>query len=173
MISKKLAIFLMTVLTATACSVQAMPNTHTVVKNEASATASTSRNLAQEEANKQLVIQFYDEVFNQHDLKTAPYKYLAEDLIQHNPAVPDGRKGFIERLTPIFEKSPQRRSRLIRASAEGDLVWTHMHSTEHPQDRGRAIMDIFRVKNGKIVEHWDVVQPIPEPEKAKNSNGMF
>lgn len=131
------------------------------------------RNLKQEEANKQLVITFYDQVFNKHDLKEAPYKYLAENLIQHNPGVPDGRQGFIDRLTPIFEKAPQRSSRLVHAAAEGDLVWTHMHSTENPQDRGRAIMDIFRVKDGKIVEHWDVVQPIPEPEKAKNKNGMF
>lgn len=119
------------------------------------------------------MITFYDQVFNKHDLKEAPYKYLAENLIQHKLGVPDGRQGFIDHLTPIFEKAPQRSSRLVHAAAEGDLVWTHMHSTENPQDRGRAIMDIFRVKDGKIVEHWDVVQPIPEPEKAKNKNGMF
>lgn len=130
-----------------------------------------TRNLAQEEANRQLVLKFYDEVFNKHDLEKAPYQYLAENLIQHNPGVPDGRDGFINRLKPIFEKSPQRGSRFIRSAAQDDLVWVHVHSTENPQDRGRAIMDIFRVKDGKIVEHWDVVQPIPE--NPKNNNGMF
>ena len=129
--------------------------------------------LKQEAANKELVIKFYDEVFNKHDLKKAPYQYLAENLIQHNPAVPNGRQGFIDRLTPIFAKLPQRHSQLVHVAADGDLVWTHMHSTENPQDRGRAIIDIFRVKDGKIVEHWDVVQLIPEPQKSQNKNGMF
>lgn len=167
--NKTLSALLLSALFALPFSVQAQSMT----SQEITTPSGVVRNLAQEEANKALVIKFYDEVFNKHDLKETPYKYLAENLIQHNPGVPDGRQGFIDRLAPIFEKAPQRGSRLIRAVAEGDLVWTHMHSTENPSDRGRAIMDIFRVKDGKIVEHWDVVQPIPEPEKAKNSNGMF
>lgn len=129
-----------------------------------------TRNLSQEERNRRLVLDFYDRVFNKHDLVEAP-KIIGDDFIQHNPGVPDGRQGFIDRLKPIFEKSPQRGSRFIRSAAQGDLVWVHVHSTEYPGDRGRAIMDIFRVKNGKIVEHWDVVQPIPE--NPKNNNGMF
>jgi predicted SnoaL-like aldol condensation-catalyzing enzyme len=59
----------------------------------------------------------------------------------------------------------------IRSVADGDLVWLHVHSVAAPQDRGRAIVNIFRVSGGKIVEHWDVVQPVPET--ADNDNTMF
>jgi len=63
------------------------------------------------------------------------------------------------------------KNEIKRAIAEGNLVVLHVHSTENKKDRGRAIIDIFRVENGKIVEHWDVIQNIPE--QSKNSNTMF
>jgi predicted SnoaL-like aldol condensation-catalyzing enzyme len=79
-----------------------------------------------------------------------------------------GFKAFIGFLK---EKFPDSRSEIKRAFADGDYVILHVHSVREKDTRGRAIVDIFRLENGKIVEHWDVVQEIPE--KAANTNGMF
>ncbi|MDX3810360.1 MAG: nuclear transport factor 2 family protein, partial [Bosea sp. (in: a-proteobacteria)] len=78
---------------------------------------------------------------------------------------------FVSFFTSKFKSNPEARARIVRSSANDDLVWLHVHSTERPDDRGRAIVDIFRVKDGRIVEHWDVIQPVPE--KAANGNTMF
>jgi SnoaL-like domain len=69
------------------------------------------------------------------------------------------------------EKFPASRSEIKRVFADGDYVILHVHAVREPETRGNAIVDIFKLENGKIVEHWDVVQPIPE--KAANANGMF
>ncbi len=71
----------------------------------------------------------------------------------------------------LKEKFPASRSEIKRVFADGDYVILHVHAVREPGTRGNAIVDIFKLENGKIVEHWDVVQPIPE--KAANANGMF
>ncbi len=71
----------------------------------------------------------------------------------------------------LREKFPALRSEIKRAFAEGDYVILHVHSVREPGQRGRAIVDIFRLEHGKIAEHWDVIQDVPE--KAANQNGMF
>jgi predicted SnoaL-like aldol condensation-catalyzing enzyme len=129
-----------------------------------------TRNLAQEESNRALVIRFYNTVFNQHDLGIAS-TVLAPDYIQHNPHVPSGSPPFISFFTEHFKANPEARSTIVRSAADGDLVFLHVHSTSNPQDRGSAIVDIFRVDHGKIAEHWDVIQPVPE--HAANENTMF
>ena len=83
----------------------------------------------------------------------------------------DGIEGFKAFLGFLREKFPDSRSEIKRAFADGDYVIVHVHSVREQGTRGRAIVDIFRLENGKIVEHWDVVQDIPE--KAANGNGMF
>jgi predicted SnoaL-like aldol condensation-catalyzing enzyme len=90
---------------------------------------------------------------------------------QHNPLVadgPEGLKAFIEFLKTNF---PEARSEIKRAFADGDYVILHVHSIRPPNMRGRAIIEIFRLENGKIDEHWDVIQEIPE--ESANPNGMF
>jgi len=129
-----------------------------------------TRDLAQEESNRVLVVRFYDTVFNQHDLSIAG-TVLASNYIQHNPHVPSGSAPFISFFTEYFKANPQARSAIVRSAADGDLVFLHVHSTSNPQDRGNAIVDIFRVDHGKIAEHWDVIQPVPE--HAANDNTMF
>ena len=124
----------------------------------------------QEDRNKQIVASFYDQVFNQHNVAAAN-EYLAEDYKQHNPMVASGRKAFIDAFTRFFERSPQWRVEIKRIAADGDLVWVHYHARRDPADRGMAVVDILRLEGGKIVEHWDVVQPVPE--KAANDNTMF
>ncbi|MFK4442396.1 putative SnoaL-like aldol condensation-catalyzing enzyme [Caballeronia udeis] len=131
---------------------------------------SATRDLAQEESNRALVVRFYNTVFNQHDLSIAS-TVLAPDYIQHNPHVPSGSAPFISFFTERFKTNPEARSTIVRSAADGDLVFLHVHSTSNPQDRGNAIVDIFRVDHGKIAEHWDVVQPVPE--HAANDNTMF
>lgn len=126
-------------------------------------------NTQQREANKKNAVDFYNQFFNQHDL-TAAERYIGSSYTQHNPRVPNGREAFVQAFTAIFKQYPQRQSVIQRAIAEGDLVVLHVHSTNAPGERGSAIVDIFRFDAaGKIVEHWDVIQPIPETTASGNS----
>lgn len=127
-----------------------------------------SRDVAQEEANRQLVVAFYDQFFNNHDTTAA---VVAEDYIQHNPEVPDGKAPFVGFFTGFFAENPNSKARIVRSAADGDLVWLHVHSTNGADDPGQAVVDIFRVEDGKIVEHWDVIQTVPT--EAANPNTMF
>ena len=113
--------------------------------------------------NKENVAAFYELAFNQHKLDEAVAKYVAEPYIQHNPGVADGGKAFIDSFAPYLKEHPQSRATIKRVIAEGDLVVVHVHSQSAPDDRGEAVVDIFRLDaDGKIVEHWDVAQAIPE-----------
>jgi predicted SnoaL-like aldol condensation-catalyzing enzyme len=133
-------------------------------------TQAQTRDLAQEEANRKLVLDFYDQVFVKHEVEKAAV-VLADDYIQHNPLVPTGKAPFVNFFTGFFKANPQAKGLTVRSATDGDLVFLHNHATTSENDRGRAIVDIFRVKDGKIVEHWDVIQPVPET--AANTNTMF
>ena len=122
------------------------------------------------EQNKRTVLDFYDQALNKKDFDAAA-KHFGRHYIQHNPTAPDGIEGFKGFIGFLKAKFPASRSEIKRTFAEGDYVIVHVHAVREPGTRGSAIVDIFRLENGKIVEHWDVVQPIPE--KAANSNGMF
>jgi len=131
------------------------------------AVAQTSQQL---DANKKVAQAFYEAAINKKDYAEAA-KFLGSQYKQHNPTAADGAeglKGFIDFLKARF---PNQHGEIKRVIAEGDLVVLHVHSTRGDNTPGRAIVDIFRVEKGKIVEHWDVIQDIPE--KASNSNGMF
>src|SRR5471032_3102626 len=122
------------------------------------------------EANKKIVVDFYEKGLNQKDFDAAA-KYFGPRYTQHNPGGADGPQGFKNLVTFLKEKFPNSHSEIKRVIAEGDLVVLHVHSVRAPGERGRAIVDIFKVENGKIVEHWDVVQDVPE--KSANTNTMF
>lgn len=125
---------------------------------------------ADPEANKKVVLDFYEKGLNQKDFEAAA-QHFGPRYIQHNPGAPDGIEGFKAFIALRKEKFPNARSEIKRAFADGDFVILHVHSVREPGERGVAIVDIFRLEKGKIVEHWDVVQPIPE--KPANNNGMF
>jgi predicted SnoaL-like aldol condensation-catalyzing enzyme len=137
---------------------------------QANVAPTAQRDIAQEERNRAFVINFYDLVFNKHDLKTAE-DMVSEGYIQRNPHFPTGRTAFLDIAAKRFKQNPESHATIVRSTADGDLVWLHVHSVAAPQDRGRAIVNIFRVSGGKIVEHWDVVQPVPET--SDNANTMF
>jgi predicted SnoaL-like aldol condensation-catalyzing enzyme len=125
---------------------------------------------AQLEANKRNVVEFYNQALNEKNFEAAS-KYLGTRYIQHNPVAADGPEGLKGFIGFLRDKFPQSRSEIKRVFADGDFVILHVHSVREPGTRGRAIIDLFRLENGKIVEHWDVVQDVPE--KAANANGMF
>ena len=122
------------------------------------------------EANKKAVVEFYDVAINKKDFEAAS-KYFGPKYIQHNPGAPDGIEGFKTFVNFLREKFPNSKSEIKKVFAEGDFVILHVHAVREPGTRGRAIVDIFRLENGKIVEHWDVAQDIPE--KMPHNNGMF
>jgi predicted SnoaL-like aldol condensation-catalyzing enzyme len=124
-----------------------------------------------EEKNKKVVREFYEMAFNAHKPTEAAKKYFGDRYIQHNPHVPNGAEAFYSYFEPYFKENPESRSEIKRVLGDGDLVMVHVHGKSKKGDRGRAVVDIFRVENGKIVEHWDVVQTVPE--SAANSNTMF
>lgn len=120
--------------------------------------------------NKQMVEYFWNEVFNKHNTSVID-NMIAPDYIQHNPGFQDGRQAFEDGIEGFLKEFPQSKAEIKHAGADGDLVFIHNHIALNDADRGQATVDIFRVKDGKIVEHWDVIQDIPE--KAENNNTMF
>lgn len=123
------------------------------------------------EANKKIVWEYYDLAFNQRKPEEAAAKYLGPYYRQHNPGAADGAEPFIAFVKWFAQKYPSFHIELKRIIAEGDLVVTHSHLIHAPGERGEAVVDIFRLENGKVVEHWDVVQEVPE--SAANNNTMF
>lgn len=132
--------------------------------------AQSEQKTTQAEANRALVLEFYDTFFNKHNVDEAA-KVVTDDYKQHNPFVPDGKEPFVSYFREFFKENPQSKARVIRSAVDGDLVWLHVHSASNPQDPGEAVVDIFRVQDNKIVEHWDAVQAVPET--SANNNTMF
>jgi predicted SnoaL-like aldol condensation-catalyzing enzyme len=120
-------------------------------------------------ANKKLVVDFYRTVFIEKRVVEGFERYVAPEYVQHNPLLATGREPAVKFLSSRITRESI--SDIKRVVAEGDLVVLHVHSRANLSDRGRAVVDIFRVANGKIVEHWDVIQPVPD--KAANPNTMF
>ena len=119
--------------------------------------------------NKELVTSFFRTVFVDHKVDEGFAKYVGDTYVQHNPNVPDGKLAALTYLKMIL--GPTARAELKRVIAEGDLVTLHQHSRPNETDVGYAIVDIFRVADGKIVEHWDVIQRVSD--MPMNTNTMF
>jgi len=124
----------------------------------------------QQATNKKAVVAFYEAGINRKDFAAAS-QYLGPRYTQHNPNAADGPEGFKRCIEFLREKFPAAHSEIKKVFADGDYVILHVHAVREPGTRGNAIVDIFKLENGKIVEHWDVIQPIPE--QAANNNGIF
>lgn len=120
--------------------------------------------------NRRIIEDFARLFYVERDVRQAFETYVAPDYIQHNPGVADGREAAIALLQPMF--SDRNRSFEVRKIlVDGDLAAIHIFARPDPAARGAAVADFYRLKDGKIVEHWDVIQPIPE--KSANAHPMF
>lgn len=120
---------------------------------------------------KQVVTKFMTQFYVEKDVRGAFETWVDAGYIQHNPMAATGRDAAIAFLEPFFKSNPAIRYEIKRIIADGKLVAVHAHGRFSETDRGIAVIDILRVEGCKVMEHWDVVQPVPE--KAANSNGMF
>jgi predicted SnoaL-like aldol condensation-catalyzing enzyme len=122
------------------------------------------------ERNRAVVKQFSEVFYNQKDVKRAFETYVAADYVQHNPNLPDGRAAAIAMLGPMFA-APGAKFEVKRIIVDGDMAVIHLFGQGDPKTPGAAVADIFRLRDGKIVEHWDVLQPMPAT--SKNPHPMF
>lgn len=116
---------------------------------------------AQEAKNQELVINFYKAIFDDRKVAEAFEKYAAPDYVQHSPMAQDV-PSTIEFLQAYLDNTPEHDWELKRVLTDGNLVMLHVHSWSGAEDPGRAIVDIFRVEDGRVVEHWEVIQPVVE-----------
>jgi predicted SnoaL-like aldol condensation-catalyzing enzyme len=120
---------------------------------------------------KQVVTRFMTQFYVDKKVREAFETWVDPGYIQHNPMAQTGREAAIGFLEPFFTQHPAIHYSILRVIADGNLVAVHSHGVFAPDDRGVAVVDILRVEGCKVMEHWDVVQPVPE--KSANSNGMF
>lgn len=127
---------------------------------------------------REVAAQFIEVFYNQNRLTDAFAEWVHPDYIQHDPNSPTGRDGTIAVLAEHMARNPRMSHDVKRVvhedrDAGAGTVVVHYHFRREPEDRGLAVVDIFRIENGYLVEHWDVMQPIPDPATTKNDNGMF
>ena len=125
---------------------------------------------ARTESNRSIVTDFIDLFYTQHRVKEAFEKYVEPSYIQHNPMAADGRDAAIDILVPMFAE-PGVGHDLKRIIVDGDFAALHVHVVNGDGDRGTSVIDIYRLANGKLAEHWDVIQPVPAA--SNNGHPMF
>jgi predicted SnoaL-like aldol condensation-catalyzing enzyme len=138
---------------------------------DANKSAASAKHLAQSEKNKNLVLDAYQRLFGDHDLSVVD-KYWAKDYIQHNPYMSDGRdsvKDFVQKMG--MQNWPKFKVNFLRVAADGDLVFLQTVQPKTDKTQETVIVDIFRVENDKIVEHWDTMQAVPSD--ASNKRAMY
>lgn len=120
--------------------------------------------------NRAIITEFARLFYVERDVAGAFDKYVAPDYIQHNPGLADGREAAVAALAPMFADRVKTFT-IRRIVVDGDMAVIHVHVRPTPEARGAAVFDMYRLKNGKIVEHWDAIQPIPA--ESKNPHPMF
>jgi len=123
------------------------------------------------ESNKAVVRDFYDLAFNRRQPADAVAKHVGNYYRQHNPGAADGSEAFVEFVSAFTDAYPGLNVEFKRFVAEDDVVAVHSNFVREPNDRGLAVMDLFRLEDGKVVEHWDTIQEVPKT--AANANTMF
>jgi len=124
----------------------------------------------QEARNRRVVLDFYDRVLIPMDF-THAMQFFGPTYTQHDPLATDGPEGLQRFLDTVRVETPHATTSIKRVFVDGNYVIVHVHVTPVPGTPGLAVVDIFRLEQGKIVEHWDVIQPVPDA--ALNTNSMF
>ncbi|WP_049827858.1 ester cyclase [Pseudomonas sp. URIL14HWK12:I6] len=124
-----------------------------------------------QEKNKEIVVAFYKEAHFDGDVDGAIARYVGNTYVQHTPGAADGVEGLREYINVFLKVFPNAKGDIRRVIAEDDIVAVHAHWTGLISPNGDVGVDIFRVKDGKLIEHWDVIAPIPDT--SKNQNTMY
>jgi predicted SnoaL-like aldol condensation-catalyzing enzyme len=124
----------------------------------------------QEEKNLKAVLDFYDVIVNGRQYERAG-EFLDDNYIQHKPEVETGAQGVLDFVRSVYDQAPLHRARIVRSFVDGDYVILHVHIMNAVEAPNLAVMDIFRVEDGKLMEHWDVASAVPET--SRNANGVF
>lgn len=123
---------------------------------------------------REVAERFIEVFYRQNRLVEAFEAWVHPDYVQHDPNSKTGRDGTIEALAAHMKRNPRMSHEIKRVihGRDGTVV-VHYHFRHSPEQRGAAVVDIFRIENGYLVEHWDIIQPLPDPADARNDNGMF
>lgn len=132
--------------------------------------ASSAQAKSLTERNRAVVQDFARIFYTEKDVERAFQTYVIPDYIQHNPGIADGRQAAIDALKPMFSR-PDAQFEVKRIIVDGDMAVIHLFGRGDPATPGAAVADIYRLKDGKIVEHWDILQPMPS--KSANPHPMF
>jgi predicted SnoaL-like aldol condensation-catalyzing enzyme len=121
------------------------------------------------------VAERFIELFHHQDNPGDAFRcWVHPDYLQHNPNAPTGRDASMEFLVNAVKNNPELTHDVKRVIyGDGDLVAVHHHFRRTKGERGWAVVDILRIEGGYVVEHWDVMQPVPDPADTKNNNSMF
>ena len=122
------------------------------------------------QANRQIVAEYLSELYDKYQVREAFERHVSADYIQHNPLAENGREAAISFFEGFLNTSATQAS-VKRMIVENDMVAVHMHLQLGGNSPGFAVMDVWRIDDGKIVEHWDVIQEVPE--ETANGNSMF
>ena len=123
---------------------------------------------------REVADRFIEVFYRQNRLVEAFREWVHPDYIQHDPNSGTGRDATIEALEADMQRSPNMSHDIKRVIyGEDGAICVHYHFRHAPDQRGLAVVDLFRIEKGYLVEHWDIIQPIPDPETFKNPNGMF
>jgi predicted SnoaL-like aldol condensation-catalyzing enzyme len=120
--------------------------------------------------NRAIVTDFARLFYTERNVRAAFETYVARDYTQHNPGIVDGREAAVALLDPMFSQ-PGREFRIKQIIVDGDMAVIHVHAIPSPGERGASVFDMYRLEGGKIVEHWDAIQPVPET--SANPHPMF
>lgn len=141
-----------------------------LLAGSATGSPKTSTCKASIDANRKTVIAFYELALVNLKPRAGFERYASPDFIEHKPDVPDGtREATITFLEELIAGMPRPRWEILRTIAEGDMVFLHARFTPAEGAQPYAVADVFRLKNCKIVEHWDVVAGPPEEQRNPNS----
>jgi predicted SnoaL-like aldol condensation-catalyzing enzyme len=125
-------------------------------------------------STREVAERFIEVFYNQNRLVDAFRAWVHPDYIKHDSNSATGRDGTIDALAAHMARHPEMTHEIKRVIHGGHgMVVVHYHFRRSPDDRGAAVVDIFRIEQGYLVEHWDVIQPLPDPATARNDNGMF